>query len=108
MLGHWSNRSNNYFAGGFVSTQSAVSDTNWRIYAGTGHITNDLYNYYINGILLDSNANGSYGPDGIKIGGYIINENSTGQFSFLQIYNRVLSASEILQNYNALKGRFQL
>lgn len=108
LLGHWSNRVNSYFAGGFVSTQNAINDTNWRIYAGTGHIVNDLYTYYINGILLDSNSNGSYGPDGIKIGGYISSENSNAQFSFLQIYNRVLSSSEILQNYNALKARFGL
>lgn len=108
LLGHWANRSNSYFAGGFVSTQSSVSDNNWRIYAGTGHIINDLYNYYINGVLLDSNASGSYGPDGIKIGGYISSENSNAQFSFLQIYDRVLSSAEVLQNYNALKGRFGL
>lgn len=108
LLGHWSNRSNTYYAGGFISTQNTVSDNNWRIYAGTGHIVNDLYNYYINGALLDSNANGAYGPDGIKIGGYISSENSNAEFSFLQVYNKVLSTTEILQNYNALKGRFGL
>jgi len=32
----------------------------------------------------------------------------TGNISSVQIYNRALSASEILQNYNALKGRFNL
>lgn len=108
LLGHWSGRVNSYFAGGFVSTQGVINDTSWRIYAGTGHITNDIYTFHINGIQLDSNGNGSYGPDGIKIGGYIASENSTGQFSFLQIYDRVLTSSEILQNYNALKGRFNL
>ncbi len=31
-----------------------------------------------------------------------------GRISSVQIYNRALSASEILQNYNATKGRFKL
>lgn len=31
-----------------------------------------------------------------------------GQIAIVQIYNRVLSATEITQNYNALKGRFGL
>ena len=31
-----------------------------------------------------------------------------GNISNVQIYNRALSASEVLQNYNALKGRFGL
>ena len=29
-----------------------------------------------------------------------------GKISNVQIYNRALSATEVLQNYNALKGRF--
>ncbi len=31
-----------------------------------------------------------------------------GRISVVRIYNRVLSATEVLQNYNALKGRFNL
>jgi len=31
-----------------------------------------------------------------------------GRVSMVQIYNRALTASEILQNYNATKGRFGL
>ena len=33
---------------------------------------------------------------------------ANGKISNTQIYNRALSASEVLQNYNALKGRFGL
>jgi hypothetical protein len=32
----------------------------------------------------------------------------SGRISIIQIYNRTLLSSEILQNYNALKGRFKL
>ena len=31
-----------------------------------------------------------------------------GKIAVAQIYNRALSASEVLQNYNATKGRFGL
>ena len=33
---------------------------------------------------------------------------STGNIASVQIYNRALSAQEVLQNYNALKGRYGL
>jgi hypothetical protein len=32
----------------------------------------------------------------------------SGKISFIQIYNRVLSSTEVLQNYNALKARYGL
>jgi hypothetical protein len=35
-------------------------------------------------------------------------ENAQGNIALAQIYNRTLSAQEVLQNYNALKGRFNL
>jgi hypothetical protein len=45
------------------------------------------------------------------IGGYLGTSDqyySGGNISNVQIYNRVLSATEILQNYNATKSRFGL
>lgn len=116
LLGHWENSTENYFAEGFVSSLYAgPSDTNWRIYAGTGDITGDLYSFYVNGLLnAGPNGSGSGGPNSFAIGSYGIGpsnpsggEWSTGEFSFLMAYNRVLTPEEILQNYNATKWRFQ-
>jgi hypothetical protein len=107
LLGHWSSGTENYYAEGTIKLGGSANDTNWRIYAGTGDTTADLYNFYINGNFVIGNNGGSQGPYGIQIGG-LGGEHSIGQFSFLQFYNRVLSASEIRQNYNALKGRFNL
>ncbi len=39
---------------------------------------------------------------------YSKNETSTGNIAQVQIYNRVLSATEIVQNYNATKKRYGL
>jgi hypothetical protein len=110
LLGHWSSGTESYYAEGTIKlTGSSPNDTNWRIYAGTGDSVGDIWNFYINGNFVIGNNGGSQGPYGIQIGTHdFFADGSTGQFSFLQFYNRVLSASEIRQNYDALKGRFNL
>jgi hypothetical protein len=118
LLGHWSNGVANYYALGWVSSavsSQGGSDTLWRIYTGTGNIGGASYSFYVNNILTNGpNSGGTAGPNGITIGrigtGYQPSggEDSTGDFSFLLMYNRVLSATEIAQNYNALKSRFGL
>lgn len=108
LLGHWNTGTENYYAGNTIKLGGVQpNDTNWRIYAGTGNTVSDIWNFYINGNFVIGNNGGVEGPYGIQIGG-LGSENSVGQFSFLQFYNRVLTASEVLQNYNALKGRFGL
>lgn len=42
----------------------------------------------------------------VQIGDANANQYFTGNIATAQIYNKVLSAAEILQNYNATKGRF--
>jgi hypothetical protein len=111
LLGHWSNSVLNYYASGWVSSAGAGgTDTSWRIYAGTGNISSVSYSMYVNGTLNVSNGNGTAGPNGLSIGMYGpgTSEFSDGQVSFVLAYNRVLSATEILQNYNTQKSRFGL
>jgi hypothetical protein len=74
------------------------------------------YNIYINNTLKSTTIGSSTGnvplitdPDFIYLNSY---EGSSGYFdsslSMCMIYNRALSASEILQNYNVTKSRFGL
>ena len=65
-------------------------------------------NYYFNGALdSNSNINGvAYNAD--RIGGDSSSEYLTGKIANVTVYNRALNRSEILQNYNATKGRFNL
>jgi hypothetical protein len=63
----------------------------------TGEVTSTLYN---------SNNFTTIGASG-KVGGTTVSF-MQGSISNIQIYNRVLSAAEVLQNYNATKGRFNL
>jgi hypothetical protein len=81
------------------------------------HIDNKYY-FYRNSSLVntttwtDASINQNR-TDGIKIGGNIYQWGTGGRYwsgimSNIKIYNRALSISEILQNYNAQKSRFGL
>jgi len=74
---------------------------------------------YLNGIQVFTSTAGSstisYQPNRtIRIGGVVSTLPGVGlrfyngRVSSTQIYNRALSATEVLQNYNALKGRYGL
>tara|TARA_E500000318_G_C3461933_1_gene173007 strand:- start:26 stop:682 length:657 start_codon:yes stop_codon:yes gene_type:complete len=114
LMGHWSSTTRNYYAQGWVSSvQNGESDTNWRVYAATGNYSGDSWALYVNGQLnVGPGSGGVTGPNGINIGRHGTgnsgngSEYSNSHISFLICYNRVLTASEIQQNFNALRGRF--
>jgi hypothetical protein len=111
LMGHWATKTTNYYAEGWVSgVGSGPNDANWRIYSALGNIAGDSYSLYVNNSLSSGpNAAGSAGPNGFAVGGYNVGaEASTGEFSFLLAYNRILSAAEMTQNYNAYASRFGL
>ena len=112
LMGHWSNSTENYYAAGWVSSVgTGTSDTNWRIYAALGNQPSDAWSLYVNNTVTATSTGGVSGPDGISIGAQTYSsfqEFSTGNFSFVLVYNRVLTAAEMTQNYNYFKGRFGL
>ena len=76
---------------------------------------NNFYGSYLNGVSQGSASintawkSGSNFWVGSSSGtNNTVNKYLRGNISSLQIYNRALSATEILQNYNATKGRFGL
>jgi hypothetical protein len=92
-----------------VSTTSLALNT-WYFGAVTFDTTSG-WRLYINGIQEATSANTTTfsGTGGVLIGAFDLGANLfDGRISIASIYNRVLSASEILQNYNALKSRFNL
>ena len=70
---------------------------------------------YVDGVLQTPTAsvNGGSGSNDstgiLTIGGryYDNNRNMSANFAIFQVYNRALTAVEVLQNYNATKWRFQ-
>jgi len=87
---------------------------------GTIDITNNLWSYvtlkrssgtatqFVNGIQdVSSSSAVSIINNNVKIGGVPpYNYYCLGNISQIKIYNRALSQQEILQNYNATKGRY--
>jgi hypothetical protein len=82
---------------------------------------NGTQNIYINGILINSQSTTTFSSKTLTsatIGGYNIFRNNAvyggngrygmGNFYMGQIYNRALTATEVLQNYNATKSRYNL
>jgi hypothetical protein len=70
--------------------------------------------FYINGTLQTGatrTANSqpaNWTPADLTVGGFSWDGYSNSEISYLKIYNRVLPASEIQQNFNAIKGRYGL
>jgi len=67
---------------------------------------------YINGVLegtlLTSSTNLRSSTDGWWLGSVTTTLFTSGNTAIVQVYNRVLTDAEILQNYNAQKSRFNL
>ena len=91
----------------------------WRYYVvtldGSLNTASERVKVYINSVnrnnstpgptaLGTATSNFNIGRREASGGGFYFN----GDLSMLHIYNRTLSASEVLHNYNALKGRFGL
>ncbi len=90
-----------------------TSTSDWIFIAAT--YANNNYNLYRNSVLILNTtsfpvANFNFSSKSL-IGARHTGGSSnylSASIAFAQIYNRALSAAEILQNYNALKGRFGL
>jgi hypothetical protein len=105
--------SENYYADGTIyGVPGGANDTNWRIYTGTQNTSTDNWKFYVNNSLLANNAGGTTGLKGLNLSRYDGagggREFSPCQIAFFLVYNRVLTETEMTQNYNALKGQVGL
>ena len=85
---------------------------NWTITVDTTLSSNKI-KIYVNGVLsAQGNPVGSgtlnAGADAARVGNKLSNstENFNGKIALVRAYNKVLTAAEIAQNYNAQKSRF--
>ena len=103
------NANNLYIAAGgtYTSTTTASLSTNQWIYL-TVVRNNTSVTWYKNGInigtstLTSSSSNVLKSIGSYNAGGFYLN----GNIASTQIYNRALSATEVSQNFNALRGRY--
>jgi len=98
---------------GTKSTNITVSSNTWNYVAMTftetiGTPSNNAI-IYLNGIAVLTTTIGHVGHSvPVYIGEANASQFFSGKIANTSIYNRVLSSQEIFQNYNALKGRFNL
>lgn len=107
LLGHWSNSVLNYYSAGWISSVGVGgSDTNWRLYAGSG-VIGGTYKFYVNGVLNTSGTGGTAGPNDFSIGSYGPggSEFSDGNVAFMLVYNRALSDAEVFKVYQVFRKR---
>jgi hypothetical protein len=73
------------------------------------YTTSGLGTIYINGVADTSNQTGVNVPNGVFSASFILGAYGgywLGQIAACKVYNRSLSQTEILQNFNATRGRF--
>lgn len=111
LMGWWNGSIDVYYAEGWVSNSGGYgSSTNWICYVSTGNYSGDSWQLYKNGVsIIGPNSNGSSGPNGIRLGGDgVYGEYSACEVSFVAIYNRVLTATEISQNFEEVRSRYSI
>jgi hypothetical protein len=97
-----------------ITSTSIINDNRW-------NMASCIYNKNINSTFIYINttmeASSNLIPSSVTAAGGQLSIGRFGSyndfyfpatFGLFQVYNRALSASEILQNYNATKGRFRL
>ena len=100
-----------------TNTATYINTSSW--YQVVGTFTSGRRRLYINGNLVNSDTQtGTISTDsgGMSIGvfgGYTANPGGrayyyNGNLAFCKVYNKELTSAEILQNYNATKGRYNL
>lgn len=125
-INHTSNSFINFFSGNSVVGVLSLTSLNtapvsrWTCVTVTYDFITDNFAIYINGILSNSTVNSTV-PNIDAVGEIMIGCNKdfdnpspyyqsffNGRISVVNVYNRVLSASEILQNYTSAKARYGL
>jgi len=105
-----------WFTGNLGTTNTIFSTTtlaNQQYYHAVGTYDGSIKRLYINGILEASASvnNGINNTATTASVGYLRYTNTqyfNGRIAITKIYNRALTAQEVLQNYNATKTRFGL
>lgn len=106
-----SNLMNAYYANDLDSSTS-TSNVAWNHYVATYDYGTGRRATYYNGTLLAQNVSGVTNTSAsvFMIGAFNLTGSPTynfnGRIAFVKIYNRALTAQEILQNYNATKSRY--
>ena len=110
------NPSNNVSGGTGDGSTWQTHQTTYTLSAGTWYhlvmvrVSNTI-NFYANGSAIGSFSHShtpSTATEYLEVGNGSSGEYFAGNIAYVKVYNQALSASEVLQNYNAIKGRYGL
>jgi hypothetical protein len=107
LMGNWQGNQNAYHANGWVWNSGGPTGNGWRSHCTTGDFAADNWKIFVNGVKLTENNGGGGGFTNITWG--IWNSSSepcAGNFGVFLVYDRVLTDAEVLQNHEALRGRY--
>ena len=96
--------------GSALEIQNMINTNQWYYVVATFNTATTTANVYLNGVLVGSQ--GSFSPDNVSTstGNICYGGGSfaafTGQLGMTHIYNRVLSATEILDNFNSTRSQY--
>jgi hypothetical protein len=106
-----SNFMNAYYAND-LDAATPTTNVSWNHYVATYDNATGRRTTYYNGALLGQNVSGVTNTSAsvFMIGAFNLlgtpSYHFNGRIAFVKIYNRALTAQEILQNYNATKARY--
>jgi hypothetical protein len=117
--GFWITSANkmNFWAQGskdLIDTGTAITNNSWQHISFSYNFATKAVSFYLNGIFTSTITNATIvekasNTTTLKIGAIRAGVNFfTGRIANAFVYNRALSATEIAQNYNATKSRFNL
>lgn len=105
-------KQSNYWYGhpteGYWEQAPAVSRNAWSSFTAVWQNNTSSIHQWTNGVkYTGSSTVGNAGTGtSINIGQESTDRQFSGGIAFMRVYNRALSDKEVLQNYNALRGRF--
>ena len=92
-----------------ITSPNTYNDGNWHNVMATRTKATGVLSMYVDGVLVASNTGSTItlnASNGLNIGRSSAGKYFPGNMSAVNIYNTALSATEALNNFNALKGRF--
>ena len=102
-------------AGSLIEVNAGISTNQWYHVSATYSTTTATATLYLNGNQIGPPSSSFSAINSSAFNGVIGAEQQSsateifrGNIASVQIYNRALSASEVLQNYNSIKSRFNL
>jgi hypothetical protein len=97
-------------ASNWVTAGIANNDGLWHHVVGTYDRSISTARIYVDGILRNTNSSIITGPtsntQSLLVGSRFGTAGFSGSISVVKIYNRSLTAQEVQQNFNTLKGRY--